>query len=258
MTVPVTIATWNLARPGFTGSARNQAILDQIRAINADIWVLTETNESISLDGYTSLATPEIGLRRRGERTTMIWSRWPLRELPVFPDLPETEQPPRVSPSYTTSSRDTSPAVCAIVEVPAAPLLLYGTIITYFGDRGPTGQSKYNVEQRNAVAAHDRDWRRLRAAYPDMPMVVAGDFDATCDARNYPAKTTCTMLRDALEAANLVCTTRNHWIDHICVTPDLAEAVSVAEPWQQTYTDERGNGPKPVSDHQGVHVTIRL
>src|SRR4051812_46327552 len=93
MTTPVTIATWNLARPGFTGSARATAILDQIRAIDADIWILTETNEAICLDNYTSLATPETALRRKGERTTMIWSRWPVRPIPVFPDLVELESP---------------------------------------------------------------------------------------------------------------------------------------------------------------------
>ena len=52
------------------------------------------------------------------------------------------ETPPRVWPSYTVSSRDTAPAVCAIVDIPGKPLLVYGTIITYFGDRGPSGQSK--------------------------------------------------------------------------------------------------------------------
>ncbi len=256
MTSPITIATWNLARPGYTDSARSQAILKQLRAVNADIWVLTETNEAIALEGYHALATPTTSLRRRGERATMIWSRWPLHELPVFPDLPEAEDPPRVWPSYTTSSRDTSPAVCALVEHPVAPLLVYGTIITYFGDRGPAGQSKYNDEQRRAIADHSRDWQRLRAAYPDLPMVVAGDFDATCDERNYPAKDTCSLLRDALETSNLNCLTPDGWIDHICATPGLAAEAAASEPWQQMYTNGQGTGSKRVSDHCGIHVTV--
>jgi hypothetical protein len=100
----ITIATWNLARPGAARYRRNQAILDKIAEVNADIWVLTETNESIQIDGYSCLATPATSLRRPGERATMIWSRWPLREVPVFTDLPETETPPRVWPSYTVRS----------------------------------------------------------------------------------------------------------------------------------------------------------
>src|SRR5689334_7011584 len=177
----ITIATWNLARPGAARYRRNQAILDKIAEVNADIWVLTETNESIQPDGYVCLATPATSLRRSGERATMIWSRWPMQEVPIFTDLPETETSPRVWPSYTVSSRDTAPAVCAIVNIPGKPLLVYGTIITYFGDRGPSGQSKYNVEQCISIAAHQRDWQRIRSLYPDLPMIAAGDFDATCD-----------------------------------------------------------------------------
>lgn len=142
----------------------------------------------------------------------MIWSRWPLREVPVFTDLPEIETPPRVWPSYTARSRDTAPAVCAIVDVPGRPLLVYGTIITCFGDRGPTGLSKYNDEQRASITAHDHDWQRIRALYPNLPMITAGDFGATCDEHSSPTIKTCTMLRDALHSSSLVCATRSHWI----------------------------------------------
>ena len=255
---PIVIATWNLELPGTTGSARSQAILAKIAEINADIWVLTETNESIRLDGYSCFATLETKLRKPGERTTMIWSRWPLREVPVFTDLPETETPTRVWPSYTVSSRDTAPAVCAIVDVPGTPLLVYGTIITYFGDRGPAGQSKYHDEQRSSITAHKRDWQRLRALYPELPMVVAGDLNATCDKRNSPNIETCTLLREALESTGLICSTRCNWIDHICVSAELAAGVIVNDSWQRMYTDARGNGPKCVSDHQGECVTVQL
>jgi hypothetical protein len=44
----------------------------------------------------------------------------------------------------------------------------------------------------------------------------------------------------------------------ICVSAELAGGTTVLEPWQQLYTDERGDGPKPVSDHQGVHVVVQL
>lgn len=98
----------------------------------------------------------------------------------------------------------------------------------------------------------------LARGYPDLPMVAAGDFDAICDARNYPATATCNLLRDAIQAADLVCLTRDGWIDHICVTPSLAAGATAAEPWQQNYIDERGNDPKRVSDHRGVEVTVRV
>ncbi len=53
-----------------------------------------------------------------------------LHEVPVFPGLPEQEEPARTYPSYTVSSRDTAPAVCAIVKTPAGQVLIYGTVIT--------------------------------------------------------------------------------------------------------------------------------
>jgi endonuclease/exonuclease/phosphatase (EEP) superfamily protein YafD len=253
----ITISTWNLARPGWTGNERNQAILEQIQKVDADIWVLTETNEeSIRLDGYHSLATPAVAYRNRGERTAMIWSRWPLQKVPVFTDLPAHEEPARTYPSYTARSQDTAPAVCATVDVPAGPLLVYGTVITWFGDRGPWGTSTYNSEQQLSIDAHGRDWRRLREAYGGLPMIVAGDFDATCDTRSYPTVKTCSALRNALDASELTCLTRAHWIDHICVSATLEARATVFEPWQRTYHSPRTSKETPVSDHHGVHITL--
>jgi hypothetical protein len=89
-------------------------------------------------------------------------------------------------------------------------------------------------------------------------MIAVGDFDATCDERNFPTIKTCSMLRDALQSSSLTCATSDHWIDHICVSAELAGGTTVADSWQQLYIDERGNGPKRVSDHQGEHVTVRF
>jgi hypothetical protein len=52
------IATWNLERPKQNGWVKNQRRLNKIHEINADAWVLTETNTAIDLQGdFTSLAS---------------------------------------------------------------------------------------------------------------------------------------------------------------------------------------------------------
>jgi hypothetical protein len=50
------IATWNLQRPAMTG-ARVETLLKHIRAIAADVWILTETRDNIDLsaDGIIAL-----------------------------------------------------------------------------------------------------------------------------------------------------------------------------------------------------------
>ena len=74
------IATWNLERPGLGNDARNQAVLEKIREVNADIWILTETHEVIDLSethhGVTT--TPSRRKPRSGEACAAIWSRWPI------------------------------------------------------------------------------------------------------------------------------------------------------------------------------------
>lgn len=257
MNSTLTIATWNLRLPSATPNVRNEALLREILAVNADIWVLTETNDSIKVPGYYSLATPVTSRRNEGVRTTMIWSRWPIHEVPVFPSLTEQEEPTRTWPSYTVSSRDTSPAVCAEVLVPHCPLLVYGTVITYFGDRGPWGTSLYNQEQRKAVCEHGHDWRRLRDASPDQPFIVAGDFDATCDERNSPTIATCRMLRSALEWSELTCLSKDHWIDHICVSKEHYVSSEVCA-FHPKYDSPWANARVRLSDHHGIVAKVTL
>lgn len=122
------IATWNLMRPGLPDSPRGQAIMEQITTMAADIWVLTETRADFAPPAYAAVASPAHPQMREHERAVIIWSRWPLHVVPVFQDLPETEDLP-TAPSYATHSRATAPAACALIETPDGPLLVYGTII---------------------------------------------------------------------------------------------------------------------------------
>ena len=125
---------------------RNTAILAKIAEVNADIWVLTETNESIRPDGYACLATPETTLLNPGERTAMICSRWPLREVPVLTDLADGDAVTRLAELHRPQPRHIARHL-RDRQCPGSAAV-YGTVVAYFGDRGPAGLSKYNDEQR--------------------------------------------------------------------------------------------------------------
>lgn len=64
------IATWNLERPSLRGHTRNPRLLARLRATDADLWVLTETNRAIALDGYAALASPSVAGYHRDSRTS--------------------------------------------------------------------------------------------------------------------------------------------------------------------------------------------
>jgi len=57
----VRVGTWNVA--GAAGAAKNERRLRRILAIDADVWVLTETNDDLQL-GDTFRAPADHGPRR--------------------------------------------------------------------------------------------------------------------------------------------------------------------------------------------------
>jgi hypothetical protein len=263
MTSQLRIATWNLGRPGPSGVERNAAIITKLAEINADIWVLTETNICISPGhAYNSWSSPaNQPFRRPGERATMIWSRLPIRRtFPTFLGMGLRDDAANpVYPSYSVLGAHASPAVCAEVVTLIGPLLIYGTIITWSGDRGPRESSGYEEEQRRSIPLYSDDWARMAT---EGPLCVAGDFNArlripaASDTRGSETRMTRDGLNTALERSELVCTTFElaYCIDHICLSRAWAKRAGEPEQFQGCYeADER-----PVSDHQGVFIDLNL
>ena len=119
------------------------------------------------------------------------------------------------------------------------------------------GTSAYNQEQLQSTKAHHQDWERLRKLHPELPFIVVGDFDATCDERNYPAKETCNALRAAIAENGLICLSKAHWIDHICVSAEHCGSSDV-HIFHPTYDSPWSNKTVTVSDHHGVVATLLL
>lgn len=235
------IATWNLERPKEKGYSKNLLRIDRIHAINADLWVLTETHSAIALDGYYSLASQRLPSYLDGESAAAIWSRWPIRQaVPTF------------DPHFS---------VCAEIESPHGPMLVYGTIITYANDHGPEGTSRRWEEHRKSIIAHATDWLRLKTLFPGHVLCIAGDFNQSRDGSGwYEDAYSVSALSGALARASLQCVTEidmranglsRATVDHICLSQPFSGGVCRVGAWEGKTED----GCR-MSDHNGVFVDV--
>lgn len=237
------IATWNLERPRQNGWVKNQRRLDRIREIDADIWVLTETNAAIDLKpDYQSVASVPYQEHQAGENLATLWSRWKiLRSIPTF---------------------DETCAVCAEVESPFGLMIVYGTVITWANDKGISGTAKKWEEHRRSIQQHHEDWLRIQKQHPEHLMCIAGDFNQSRDGSGwYEDKQSVEMVSAALHDLSLVCVTEQNFqktglsrstIDHICLSERLVPYKTSVNAWEGE-TPERGR----MSDHNGVLVDLQ-
>lgn len=250
------IATWNLDH----ASNVNRPIasqIEQIKAIAPDILVLTETCEDVVLatHGYPFSLTSQKNKYQKYYST--IWSKYPILN--------------------TIKTYDPETSVCAEVQTPLGNALVYGTIITYFGDRGPdeSSPSPNWFEHHKAIKEHGDDWNQIYYNEYDcrLPLLVCGDFNQPRDgSQSNRSKDgqNISMLSDELDRNNLNCLTNENFgasgkltknpnnnfirnnIDHICLTNN-AFAVKYVGAWD--HFTESGIF---MSDHNGVYVDLAL
>lgn len=239
------IATWNLERPDPLAFAVNQARMDKIREVGADLWILTETHEVIDLsDTHHGAATaPSARKPLPGEACATVWSRWPILRL--------------------VDTSDPCEAVCVEVAHPEGPLLVYGSIIAYAGYRGSDGSSRMWEEHYRFIEWHGRDWKRLRAEFPRHRLISGGDYNQNRDgARWYGTRKGRDLLTHALSDVGLKCVTDEdfvltgklrdrHTVDHLCMDEAFSNRVVYVGAWERT----RADGVQ-LSDHSGIFVDI--
>jgi endonuclease/exonuclease/phosphatase family metal-dependent hydrolase len=114
--------------------------------------------------------------------------------------------------------------------------------------------SEYSSELKRQA----EDWAALRRRYPDIPLVLAGDFNQNLDdERWYGNDETRALLRQALHQSSLVCVTEGdaiglgmlkdrRLVDHICVSPELAVDAEFCC-WERVDSQK-----VRMSDHPGV------
>jgi hypothetical protein len=248
MTERLRIATWNLDHAA--NSKRPLELqVKQILSINADILVLTETCKDVDLashgfKGFTSAPNDY------GKFYSAIYLG------------------PRISLQKQLNTYDETTATCIQVNTPLGEMIIYGTIITYHGDKGPNNDSPAWAEHYKAIEDQSKDWKRIGGK---VPLFVAGDFNQTRDesARTYGTKKGRELLGIELNTNHLTCLTtvdfgakgklkddpKKGWprnsVDHICMTDNAFKVVEVGA-W-----DHFNKEGQYLSDHNGVYVDIQ-
>jgi len=246
------IATWNLDHSS-NSSRQVDAQLAKLRLIQADVLILTETCERVDLraDGYLNVLPHHTN--RYGKYWSTIWSKWPI-----------TEQ---------IDCYDNETAVCARIAAPLGDLIVYGTIITWKNDPGTNLEvrSPAWAEHDKSIVDHGNDWMLIRDKYPNIPFIVAGDFNQTRDgSKAYCSSNGIRLLNEQLERNNLICVTDEdfgangklmpdlkkngryrHNVDHICISPSHLKAGLVGAWDHFTETAE-------LSDHNGVYADLSV
>jgi len=186
----IRIATWNIERPRNDTGLRSQRILSRLLEVKADIWILTETHDAVTLGAdFHSSSTPTITaspiFHQEGEHKTTIWSRWPIIE--IF--------------KVATPHR----ATCIILETPLSELVVYGTVLPCHGARWPYGTPRNWDAHYAAIATQGADWTRLRRGYPLHGFCLAGDLNQTrTSPYTYGTKWVRALLDLALKESGLV------------------------------------------------------
>jgi hypothetical protein len=163
------LATWNLARAR-PGGRRAAALLEHVTAVDADVWVLTETWRELSPGaGYRLVAASGPARDREadaGELWVAAWSR-----LPGDAHMLGTTDPERT-------------AAVRIAPPGARPTIVYGTVLPWLSDArtpGVRGAEAFCA----ALDVQREDWARLRREAPEAGLCVAGDFNQDLAARHY-------------------------------------------------------------------------
>ncbi len=243
----IRIATWNLERPTARSWKKVPRQRQQMRAVGADVWVLTETRASVTPDPeYHAAHCPPHPTRRpdEDERWVSIWSRWPLHDVGI----------------------DASPrgSIAASTDTPLGPLLVYGTVLPWAHEPDEAGSVTLWARHYEEIARQSQEWANLRARHPSAGFVLAGDFNQTHDGSHwYGTRKGRGLLADALAQARVALATdedvvaagklrQHHLIDHICLNDEWLSRFSVSvRCWEPTASD----GTR-LSDHPGVAIDI--
>ena len=216
------IATWNVERL----KHNPQDIQSACKGLNADIIVLTETDERIRLLFSKCISTQSLA---------GITEPVPYKE---------TEKRVAIYTDYNCVRRyetyDARTAVCAELETEYGNLLVYGTIMGITGNRSAS-----------YLPDVEKQMEDIRKLSDDHNICVIGDYNCSFADGYYFTKAGQDLLNRSFQECSLSVLTagQQECIDHIAVsTRFLRDA---------RYTVEEWNSDKRLSDHKGIIVDIR-
>ncbi|MEI6236139.1 MAG: endonuclease/exonuclease/phosphatase family protein [Planctomycetota bacterium] len=243
----IRIANWNLDRA--TEKWRQKAIHIELENINADIWILTETRDSISPGhGFKRIACSQSdssGEHEADESWVSIWSRLPLVE------------------EFTTT--DPVYSACATIKLPnKMPLTVFGTVLPWRGRSWNGHPSAGAIAFSAALNVHQGDWEAIRKKH-EGALCVVGDFNQDLSEKPfYWSRKAFHALNRAIKDSELVAVTgfdadpvrtltdgEKACIDHIFFSNRLVSENSTrSEAWAPNV------GGRKLSDHPGVFVNL--
>ncbi len=217
------IATWNVER------LRHKKDLDkitlEIKRVNADILVLTETDERLKPDYKYCFRTPPLcetdsAAYRPGENRISIHTNYECLQV------------------HETYDRYT--ALCIELKAENYPLIVYGTILGVYGNRNP--------EFKSSLTKQCADFKRL--AKTGKSVCVCGDYNLSFADNYYFTHEGRNTLLAAFKDSSIQLLTSSvpECIDHIAISDSFPQGkFPRAEVW---------NKDKKLSDHKGIAVTI--
>ena len=215
------LLTWNIESPAITAN-KKAAIIKKLEELDADIIIVTETNEAIELaEEYHVYHTPYLKSIAFGVKTnrTTIYSKYPsLRNLKV---------------------NDADTCVCHAFETPLGKLCVYGTIIGNLGGKG--GQFKIPFAQQLV------EYKEIIKEYP---LCIAGDLNINFTGYAYPSKEAIITMQDFCLKNDLVNLTAGieNCVDHIILSKSfIGNRDTQIQSW---------NHDLKLSDHIGVMVEV--
>jgi endonuclease/exonuclease/phosphatase family metal-dependent hydrolase len=218
------IASWNIER--LKHKNKLQEMKDVCKQINADVFVLTESDTRFDLRYNSRLSTSkpddtELSVYSETERRVEICTNYEIIE------------------QYKTFNEQT--AICAEVITDNGNLLIYGVVIGVYGNR----HSNFKTDLPQIL----NDISRLSKT--GKPLCVCGDFNMSFCDNYYYTKSGRTALEEAFASNGLILLTRNQpeCIDHIAISQSFAGNTK--------YAVEEWNIDKELSDHKGISIEVK-
>ncbi|MBP3805673.1 MAG: endonuclease/exonuclease/phosphatase family protein [Oribacterium sp.] len=235
------IATWNVER--LKHYKELDRMLTECRAINADILVLTETDERIHPDYPYCYSTPLLkeikpDYYKETENRVSIYTKYKcVKEHPTYD-------------KYT--------AICVELETEYGNLCIYGTIMGIFGNREASFKTDLEKQMEDIKRLSEAGYR----------LCVIGDYNLTFSDNYYYTTYGRDTVLKSFEDNHIYLMTghKAECIDHIALHDDFMyygelDPSTVAKSSQSrlkiTSVDE-WNYDKALSDHKGIVIDIQL
>lgn len=221
------IATWNVER------LKHKKLLDEIISacdcVQADILVLTETDEQVHLNYEYCFQTPTPPKVKLPHLKNVLQYKPTEHRVSIFTNYKCIRQ-------YVTFDKYT--ALCAELETERGNLLVYGTIIGVFGNR----YSSFEEDLIMQIA----DYKKL--SDNKKRICICGDFNCSFSDNYYFSKKGRSLILQSFAEnyIELLTASRLSCIDHIAVSKQFVAGSEIQiEEW---------NIEKRLSDHKGIAV----